>query len=98
VRSRTGRRSGKTGWKNFEKHNETAVTTHLKEADNNISLVICDFSTKLNADLIVIGRHGDKGMFEHMMLGSTAERVVRHAPCSVLVVMPHGILGDAPTR
>ena len=76
---------------------EATVTTHLKEADNNISLVICDFSTNLNADQIVIGRHGDKGMFEHMMLGSTAERVVRHAPCSVLVVMPHGILGDTPS-
>lgn len=38
-----------------------------------------------NADLIVIATHGHTG-FKHVMLGSTAERVVRHAPCPVLVV------------
>ena len=37
------------------------------------------------ADLIVIATHGYTG-FEHVLLGSTAERVVRHAPCSVLTV------------
>jgi universal stress protein A len=37
------------------------------------------------ADLIVISTHGYTGL-KHVLLGSTAERVVRHAPCSVLVV------------
>ena len=37
------------------------------------------------ADLIVIATHGHTG-FERVLLGSTAERVVRHAPCSVLTV------------
>jgi nucleotide-binding universal stress UspA family protein len=37
------------------------------------------------ADLIVIATHGYTGV-EHVLLGSTAERVVRHAPCSVLTV------------
>jgi len=73
---------------------ETEVITHLEEANKNEALAICEFAGKLNADLIVIGRHGDKGAFEHLILGSTAERVVRYAPCSVLVVMPHGILGE----
>jgi universal stress protein A len=36
-------------------------------------------------DLIVIGTHGRTGL-EHMLLGSTAERVVQYAPCPVLVV------------
>jgi nucleotide-binding universal stress UspA family protein len=40
---------------------------------------------QMNADLIVIATHGYTG-FKHVMLGSTAERVVRHAPCPVLVV------------
>jgi nucleotide-binding universal stress UspA family protein len=37
------------------------------------------------ADLIVLATHGYTG-FKHIQLGSTAERVVRHAPCPVLVV------------
>ena len=36
-------------------------------------------------DLIVIGTHGRTGI-SHLLLGSTAEQVVRHAPCPVLVV------------
>ncbi len=38
-----------------------------------------------NCDLIVIGNHGRSGL-SRMLTGSTAERVVRHAPCTVLVV------------
>ena len=37
------------------------------------------------ADLIVLTTHGYTGL-KHVWLGSTAERVVRHAPCPVLVV------------
>ena len=36
------------------------------------------------ADLIVIGTRGRTGI-AHALLGSVAERVVRHAPCPVLV-------------
>jgi len=38
-----------------------------------------------NCDLIVIGSHGRSGL-ARILTGSTAERVVRHAPCPVLVV------------
>ncbi len=38
-----------------------------------------------NADLIVVGTHGQSG-FVRDTIGSTAERVVRHSPCPVLVV------------
>lgn len=38
-----------------------------------------------DADLILIATHGYTGI-AHAVLGSTAERVVRHAPCPVLVV------------
>jgi universal stress protein A len=39
----------------------------------------------LNIDLIIIATHGYGGL-KHLVMGSTAERVVRHAPCPVLVV------------
>jgi nucleotide-binding universal stress UspA family protein len=35
--------------------------------------------------LIVMGTHGRRG-FDHLMLGSVTERVLRHAPCPVLAV------------
>jgi len=39
----------------------------------------------LKADLIVLSTHGRSGL-PRLLLGSTAERIVRHAPCSVLTV------------
>lgn len=40
-----------------------------------------------DADLVVVGTHGRAGL-EHFLLGSVAERVVQHAPCTVLVARP----------
>jgi len=40
---------------------------------------------ELNADLIVIATHGHSG-FKHLTLGSTTEKIIRHAKCPVLVV------------
>jgi nucleotide-binding universal stress UspA family protein len=38
-----------------------------------------------HADLIVMATHG-RGFISHAILGSTAERVLRRAPCPVLIV------------
>jgi len=38
-----------------------------------------------SASLIVIGTHGRSGL-DHLIFGSTAERVVRSAPCPVLTI------------
>jgi len=46
---------------------------------------ICAEATQHNAGLIAISTHGRTG-FKHVLLGSTAEYVVRHASCPVLVV------------
>jgi len=46
---------------------------------------ICTEATEHNAGLIAISTHGRTG-FKHVLLGSTAEYVVRHASCPVLVV------------
>jgi nucleotide-binding universal stress UspA family protein len=41
------------------------------------------------ADMIVIGTHGRTGI-DHMLFGSTAEKVVRKSPCPVLTVRMAG--------
>ena len=46
---------------------------------------IVEMAKTWKADMIVIGTHGRTGL-KHVVLGSTAERVVRHAACPVLVV------------
>lgn len=57
--------------------------------------VILRLAEEERFDLIVMGTHGRKG-FERLVMGSVAERVVRHAPCPVLTVR----VGDdaAPER
>jgi universal stress protein A len=47
--------------------------------------VITNVARDCKADLIVITTHGHTGL-KHVFMGSTAERVVRHAPCPVFVV------------
>jgi nucleotide-binding universal stress UspA family protein len=46
--------------------------------------VICDAASEKNADLVVVGTHGYSGL--DRVLGTTAAKVVNHAPCSVFVV------------
>lgn len=46
---------------------------------------IVGVAKKLKADIIIITTHGRTGLMR-MLLGSTAERVVRHATCPVLTV------------
>lgn len=49
------------------------------------SLRICDLAETDGFDLVVIATHGYTGL-KHALLGSTAERVVRHCRCPVLAV------------
>jgi universal stress protein A len=46
---------------------------------------IAEAAKTLGADFIVIGAHGLAGA-SRALLGSTVEKVIRHAPCPVLVV------------
>jgi nucleotide-binding universal stress UspA family protein len=46
-----------------------------------------------DCELVVLGTHGRKG-FARWMLGSVADKVVRHAPCSVLVARARGGAGQ----
>ena len=57
-------------------------------------LEITEAAGEVGADLIVLTTHGYTGL-KHVVLGSTAERVVRHAPCPVLVVREKVAVGAA---
>ena len=45
---------------------------------------ICELARGIDADLIILGSRGYSGL-KRVLLGSTAERVIRLAPCPVLV-------------
>jgi nucleotide-binding universal stress UspA family protein len=59
------------------------VETAVEEGDPRSKII--DQATQWNAELIVLGSHGRKGV-DHFLMGSVSEAVVRHAPCSVEIV------------
>lgn len=61
------------------------VETSLVEIwGGHISKAIIDDAQAWQADIIVMGSHGWTGL-DHLLLGSVAEGVVRHAPVPVLI-------------
>jgi len=48
-------------------------------------LEVVRMAQECEADLIVMATHG-RGFISHAIMGSTTERVIRHAPCPVLAV------------
>jgi nucleotide-binding universal stress UspA family protein len=62
----------------------TAVKVEGKVVVGDPFSGICQEAERDHVDLIVMGSHGRTGL-AHVLLGSVAERVVRHAPCPVLV-------------
>jgi nucleotide-binding universal stress UspA family protein len=63
------------------------VDTAVEKGD--IRETIIDSAAEWHADLIIIGSHGRKGI-RRFLLGTVAEFVARHAPCSVEIVRPRG--------
>jgi len=61
------------------------VEKKLSVSKGHPSTDICRYATTHACDLIIMATHGHTGL-AHMMLGSTAEQVVRHAPCPVLTL------------
>jgi len=88
------RPSGLRGFaREAEKSLEKFMTRHLKGYDNVSAEVlsgvphvaITGYARKNKSDVIVIGSHG-KGALDRLIVGSNTERVLRKAPCPVLVV------------
>jgi nucleotide-binding universal stress UspA family protein len=61
---------------------------------------IVRFAKEQEFDLIVMGTHG-RGFVAHAVVGSVAEKVVRHAPCPVLTVhnpQHEFVVADEPAK
>ena len=59
------------------------VQTEVEEGDPKAKIV--EDAARWNADLIILGSHGRKGM-DRFLMGSVSDAVARHAPCSVQIV------------
>jgi nucleotide-binding universal stress UspA family protein len=62
---------------------DLVVRTHVVEGAPMIE--ICRIAESVRADLVIAGSHGRTG-FRRAMIGSVAERIVRHAGRPVLIV------------
>lgn len=62
-----------------------AVTPETRIENGPSARAISDSAKKLNADLLVVAAAGHASTVERLLLGSTADRVARIAPCPVLV-------------
>jgi universal stress protein A len=70
----------------------SGVRSEAKVLFGNPVDAIVDYARETNADLIISCTHG-RGGLSHVLMGSTAEALVRHSPCPVLTLkqpMPVG--------
>lgn len=79
----------KSAWKEMDKW-AAEISAKVKDVEKTVVrgvpfVEIIRTAKEKDADLIVIGTHGRTGI-DHMLFGSTAEKVVRKAPCPVLTV------------
>ncbi len=79
----------KSAWKEMDKW-AAEVSAKVKDVEKTVVrgvpfVEIIRTAKDRNADMIVIGTHGRTGI-DHMLFGSTAEKVVRKAACPVLTV------------
>lgn len=61
----------------------TTIKTIIKTGKPFVEII--ETAKEENIDLIIIATHGHSGV-EHILFGSTAEKVVRKAPCPVLTL------------
>ena len=71
-----------------------AVTFLSENFGSRVCDIVVDDAKSWNADLIVIGSHGRRGV-GRLVIGSDAEQIVRMAPVPVLLVRAPGPQADA---
>ncbi|MES2789065.1 MAG: universal stress protein [Planctomycetota bacterium] len=59
------------------------ITAEIREGDPGLQ--IAEYAKSIQADLVVIPSHGRHGV-QRLLLGSVAERVLRHVECPILVL------------
>jgi nucleotide-binding universal stress UspA family protein len=76
-----------------QKMMEKFCRTHIRDYDNYESIIVPGIpydeiikkATDNSADLIILGTHGRTGL-DHVLFGSTAEKVVRKSPVPVMTI------------
>lgn len=69
----------------IKKASAAGVTAQSHLSEVPAASAIVDQAEELGVDLIIMSTRGHTGL-KHVLLGSVAERTLRHAPCSVLTV------------
>ena len=64
---------------------ESGVALHIDIKAGHVAQTVVRFAEQEGFDLIVMGHSGHSGVWANF-LGTTTEKVSRHAPCSVLIV------------
>jgi nucleotide-binding universal stress UspA family protein len=86
----------------WEKELEAFVTPLMHKAGDvpvkqlvveqvNIRETILEHVKQTRTDLVVVGTRG-KNSLRHLLIGTTAEKIVQHAPCSILAVKPDDVV------
>jgi len=87
-------------WNTYVEHYEALLKQKLEEAklhgvqaeskqtQGSPGRALCELARQFDADLLIVGSHQRRGVSE-LMIGSTSNYIMHHAPCSVLVVHPH---------
>jgi nucleotide-binding universal stress UspA family protein len=70
---------------------DSRIPVHHVFLEGDPATEIGRYAADAGIDLLVMGTHGRTGL-ERLLMGSVAEKVMREAPCSVLVVkLPKGV-------
>lgn len=72
---------------------DVSVRVLVKERVN-IRETILEHVEETKAGLVVLGTRGKSGLRE-LLIGTTAEKIVQHAPCSILAVKPDDLAAGA---
>ncbi|MCJ8280073.1 MAG: universal stress protein [Rivularia sp. ALOHA_DT_140] len=80
-------KENRLNWLNWLRQQATQLGVKAEYSQNigEPSRMICDIAQNWEADVIVIGRRGRRGISE-LLMGSVSNYVLHHAPCSVFIV------------
>jgi nucleotide-binding universal stress UspA family protein len=72
----------------FAAENCAVQPSRMLAVAGGVTSEIVRVAGELPADLLIMGSHGRSG-FDRLLLGSVTEKMLRKAPCPVLIVPPH---------